>query len=237
MTISYHHWYQFPGWKTEDVGAFITRHRLRRILEVGAGCNPSLSPEVIVREDLRYTILDSSAEELAKGPDGYEKWCADIGSPACEIRSGFELVFSRMVAEHVKNARQMHENIFAMLAPGGYALHYFPTLYAFPFVVNRFLSEGISGALLDRFAPRDRFKHDKFKAYYRWCRGPTPASLARFEALGFTVVEYQGYFGHGYYEKLPLLRPLQRAKAAFLEKHPVPALTSYARVLLRKPER
>jgi SAM-dependent methyltransferase len=234
MTISYHHWYRFQGWQTPQIEEFISSRRLRQILEVGAGCNPSLSPEMIAREGLRYTILDHNAEELAKGPPGYEKWCADIGSPACEIRTGFDLIFSRMVAEHVENARQMHENIFRMLAPGGYALHYFPTLYSLPFVANRLLSEPAAGGLMDRFAPRDRVKHGKFKAYYHGCRGPTRASVAVFEKIGFTVVEYDGYFGHGYYEKLPALRFLHRAKTALLEKHPVAALTSYARVLLRK---
>jgi hypothetical protein len=50
-----------------------------------------------------------------------------------------------------------------------------------------------------------------------------------------TVEEWHGTFGHHYYHVIPLPATLQRAKSNFLLKHPAPALTSFAAVVLRKP--
>jgi hypothetical protein len=53
--------------------------------------------------------------------------------------------------------------------------------------------------------------------------------------VGFRVEEWHGTFGHHYYHVIPPLATLQRAKSNFLLKHPAPALTSFAAVVLRKP--
>ena len=65
--------------------------------------------------------------------------------------------------------------------------------------------------------------------------GPTRRAIKRFESVGFEVKEFYGTFGHQYYYQIPPLNASEFAKARFLLRHPVPALTSYAVVVLRKP--
>ncbi|MGI0025065.1 MAG: hypothetical protein ACREA4_07970, partial [Nitrososphaera sp.] len=90
--------------------------------------------------------------------------------------------------------------------------------------------------LLDVFAPRDRYHHGKFPSYYSWCRGPTKKQLDRFIDLGYSVMEYRGFFGHeNYYQKLPFAQKISRKIASSLLRHPIAHLTSYAYVVLKKP--
>ena len=117
---------------------------------------------------------------------------------------------------------------------GGIALHFFPTLYAPPFVVNKLIPEMLSSRVLALVAPRDERMQRKFPAFYKWCRGPTRRQLARFERLRYRVLEYRGFFGHGYYNRMPALRGALDRVAGFLVRHPVPHLTSYAWVMLQK---
>jgi SAM-dependent methyltransferase len=149
----------------------------------------------------------------------------------------FDLVFSRMVNEHVSDGQRYYRNIYNMLRPGGVTAHCFSTLYALPFLVNRLVPERLASCLLDVFNPRNRYQQDKFPAHYSWSRGPSGRMRRRLMALGYEIVEYRGYFGHPYYNQ-PLMKPvraLEEAKAAWLCRHPIPALTSYAVVILRKP--
>ena len=74
----------------------------------------------------------------------------------------------------------------------------------------------------------------KFPAFYRWCRGPTQHQLARFSRLRYRVLEYHAYFGHGYYNRIPFLGRMVDRVADLLVRHPLPALTSYACVMLQK---
>ncbi len=212
----------------------IEQNRLRRVCEVGGGANPTLSETYVSKHDLDYTIVDVSPAELAKAPSGYRKVIADICVPDTMPERDFDLVFSKMVAEHIPDARAFHINIHRLLVRGGFAFHFFPTLYAFPFLVNRILPERASAWVLNLISPRDREKDAKFPAFYRWCRGPTTRQLARFGRLDFVVLEYYGFFGHGYYAKLPPVAKLHSALTTFLVRHPRPHLTSYAHVLLRK---
>jgi len=55
--------------------------------------------------------------------------------------------------------------------PGGVSAHWFSTLYALPFLANRALPEWLGNTMLNTFAPRDRDRHEKFRAYYSWGRG------------------------------------------------------------------
>lgn len=141
-----------------------------------------------------------------------------------------------MVNEHIKDGKTYYTNLYDLLEPGGVTAHCFSTLYTLPFVVNRLLPETLTDKLLHIFSPRaDRFQHEKFPAYYSWSRGPSKRAISRFKSLGFEVVEYVGYFGHGYYrKKLPFLDGLEQKKAKWLVKNPNPNLTSYAYVILRK---
>jgi 2-polyprenyl-3-methyl-5-hydroxy-6-metoxy-1,4-benzoquinol methylase len=215
-----------------------THPRVKKVCDVGGGANPALSLDFIERNELDYVLLDISAEELAKAPDGYMKVQADIASPSFDVAGrNYDLVFSRMVAEHIRNGRYFHTNVWRLLAKEGLAFHAFPTLYAPPFVINRLLPRWLSKAMLLLLQPhrKQEGKRAKFPAYYSWCRGPTSRQIRRLKMLGYRVEEYVGFYGHrGYYHKIKPLVKVHDWISATLVKHPLPLLTSYAYVLLSK---
>jgi len=205
------------------------------VCEVGGGANPLLSRDERDRLNLTYTIVDIDAEELAKAPDDVRKLELDITLRSLHER--FDLVVSKQVAEHVRHPEPMHRNICAMLAPGGVAIHFFPTLFSAPFVVNRIIPERLAARVLLRLQPyrSTSGKHGKFRAYYRWCRGPTRGQVRRLRRSGFEIDEYVAGFGHTYYCRSPHLQRLEDVKTQLLLRHPVALLTSYAIVVLRRP--
>ncbi len=212
------------------------RPAVKRVCDVGGGANPVLSAEFVAAHGLTYHVLDISAEELAKAPRDYVKIEADIAAPDFRLPHTYDLVFSKFVAEHVADGRRFHRNVWNMLAEGGHVLHLFPTLYALPYLVNLALPEALTQRLLGFFNPRDRYQHDKFPAYYRWCRGPTARQVGRLENIGYEIVEYGGYFGSpNYFAKVPFLKKLDRQLSAWLVEHPAPQFTSFACVHLRRP--
>jgi SAM-dependent methyltransferase len=207
------------------------------ICDIGGGTRPTLPADYVSNNGLQYSVVDISPEELDKADPRYRKIVADICAPDLAVSGGFDLVCSRMLAEHIKDPRTFHRNVHRMLRVGGIALHFFPTLYAAPFLVNRLLPERLTQGLQQCFAPRDTVLGKKFPAYYAWCRGPTRRQIRRFEKLGYSVLSYRGFFGHNYYAKLAALHGVQDRVTRFLLRHPVPAMTSYVHVVLRKERR
>ncbi len=208
-----------------------------RICDVGGGARPVLAPGQLERYAVDYLVLDESSEELEHAGERYRRATASILDAAAiaaiaSEHGGFDVVHSRWTAEHVRDGRRFHENVYALLRPGGAALHLFPTLYAPPFVVNRMLPGSLADGLLFRVCP-DRSK--KFKPYYSWCRGPSAAQLRRLESVGFVIERYTGYFGHGFYRRVPPLALAQRTFNRVMLSHPLPAMTAFALVLLRRP--
>ncbi|UGB38522.1 class I SAM-dependent methyltransferase [Frateuria soli] len=226
---------------TAYVQDLIIRCGARHVLELGGGANPAIPLDFLQQHAVEYTVLDISETELAKAPAGYHKVCGDIGSTQLSfegIEGRHDLVFSKMLAEHVKNGEQMHRNVFRLLAPGGKAIHYFPTLYAPPFVANLLMPEPLADRLLQWLEPgrEKEGKKGKFPAYYSWCRGPTQRQLARLQSLGYVVDEYIGFFGHhAYYRRIPGVRRMHQWLSSWLVEHPVAALTSASYVVLSKP--
>lgn len=215
---------------------WIRRERPRRVADLGGGAFPLLSPDFVRRQCLDYTLVDISAAEMAKGRHAYRMIEMDLAAPNFTwAHEPMDLVFSRSVAEHVPSGRRFHRNIFSMLAPGGIAIHSFPTLFALPFVVNRMLPEPISDRLLSLIHRRDRHLHGKFPAHYSWCLGPGARQMQRFAGLGYEVVEYCGLFGHPYFEAIPVLDRLEQRLARLLVRHPVNLVTTYAMIVLRRP--
>lgn len=209
----------------------------RRICDVGGGARPVLAPGQLDRHGIRYLVLDESPQELQSAGERYERAAADILDRAAVTaiareHGPFDLVLSRWTAEHVRDGRRFHESVFELLRPGGAALHLFPTLYCPPFLANRLLPERLASGLLFRVTP-DRAK--KFKPYYSWCRGPSPRQLRRLESVGFEILRYTGYYGHAFYRRVPPLARAQRAFNSLMLEHPLPALTSFALVLVRRP--
>jgi SAM-dependent methyltransferase len=224
-------WDKFPAF-IEEV---IARNSLTRVCEIGAGANPAISRDTIRNHGLTFRAADQVEAELLKAgtPDtSVYDVCADAPVPGAP----YDLIFSRMTAEHFRNPVCAYINMFKALKPGGLGVHSFATLYALPFVLNRLLPDRVSDILFNRFAPRDRERHDKFKAYYSHCRGPVERQLRFFRDLGYEILEYRAYFGHNYYApKLPLLDRVHRQTTKLLLKAPIAFFVSYATIILRRP--
>lgn len=212
-------------------------HGVSDVAELGGGAKPFVGDTEKWGFVNHRMVIDISADELAKAGTGVETQVADLCQPIATGHNGYDLVFSSLLCEHLPDPRTFHENCFNLLRPGGLSVHFFPTLFAFPFVVNRLIPERLAYQVLHKIH-RERLEHgkyDKFPAYYRWTTGPTRRAMKRFESVGFEIKSFFGTFGHQYYHQIPPLNASEFAKARFLLRHPVPALTSYAVVVLRKP--
>jgi 2-polyprenyl-3-methyl-5-hydroxy-6-metoxy-1,4-benzoquinol methylase len=238
--VSFESVYDFPGWDRAQswVTGIIEKFDSVDVLEVGSGANPTLDADSVSSQGLRYTANDVSATELDKADSVYDRWVSDLSTDEVppEMHGRFDLVFSRMVNEHVSDGRNYHANILKLLKPGGISAHCFSSLYSLPFTVNRYVPEFASNALLNVFMPRDTCKLGKFRAHYSWSRGPSAAMLKRFRGLGYDVLDYRGYFGHAYYHRIPVLHRLEATKARWLLSHPLPSLCSYGMLIARKQD-
>jgi len=224
------------AWKNyrASLEQLIERTGACRICDVGAGARPSLPLDTITTKRLEYVILDVSDEELAKAPDGYAKVRADIAAADFDAGEPFDLVVSRMVAEHIEDAETFHTNVGRLLVPNGRAFHFFATLYELPFVLNRLLPRALGDEILTALRPPEARRRPKFRAYYRWCRGPTARQIRRFTDAGYDVEEYVGFFGHSYYRRVRPIQELENRLARLLVRRPIPLVTSFAWVILRK---
>jgi len=63
---------------------------------------------------------------------------ADITAPTCDLDSPLDFIFSKMLAEHVRDARAFHRNTFKALQPGGISAHLFQhsILYRFSSITS-----------------------------------------------------------------------------------------------------
>ncbi|HEX4466057.1 MAG TPA: methyltransferase [Solirubrobacteraceae bacterium] len=207
-----------------------------RVLDVGGGAKPTLRLTRIENEQIDYVVTDIDAEELAAAPAEYRKVAGDVLERETIMRlldtgGQFDVVISRWVAEHMRDGRAFHENVFSLLAPGGTAVHLFPTLYAVPFMVNRILADRISRRLLFNFTKRDV----KFPAHYSWCYGPTERQLSGLRDVGFEIERYVGFFGHGFFAPVAPVHAAYRRLVHTLMRHPVPSLTAFAVAVLKRP--
>jgi SAM-dependent methyltransferase len=208
------------------------------VCELGGGARPALEPEFLREHDLACLVVDLSESELAKAPPGYRTLVGDVSSPAFqtgEHDGSYDVVFSRVLAEHVRNPRQFHLNVRRLLRPGGVAMHFFPTLWWPPFVANRLLPEGIAEWILLRIEPwRERSgRSGKFPAYYHWCFGPTRSQIARLSSTGFMVEHCVAYFGENSHAPGRVLGALNHAWTRAMLARPVYHFTSYATYTLR----
>jgi SAM-dependent methyltransferase len=209
---------------------------VRAVAELGGGANP-----IIGGDDWNFAttrvVFDISANELAKANSRVRTQVADLCKPVTDGQNSYDLVFSKMLCEHLPDARTFHENCFKLLRPGGLSVHFFPTLFAFPYLVNKLIPEETTRKIIDKLQPGrlENPNWEKFPAYYRWTTGPTKRAIRRFESIGFQIEAWHSAFGHSYYHVIPPLHRLEQAKSKFLLEHPVAALTSWSMVVLRKP--
>lgn len=205
-----------------------------RCCEVGGGARPVVSLTEIQRRGVDYIVFDQGQE---RAPAGYRCFQGDVLDAGrvhelVERHGPFDVVISRWTAEHVAEGRAFHAKVFDMLRPGGTAIHFFPTLYSLPFVVNRALSHELSSVLLSRTL---KARKVKFPARYSWCRGPTRRQIESLQALGYVIERYVGFFGHNYYASVKPLHRAQRRLSDLLLEHPRPSMTSFALLVMRRP--
>src|SRR6266481_7468307 len=129
MDIQYESSDHFAGWEKAPnfIQSLLPKYNCNRILELGSGANPTLSPDFVKREELSYVTSDLSHEELDKADPAFERLVLDLSRTDFDpgLNASFDCVFSRMVNEHIRDGRQYHANIFRILKPGGISVHLF----------------------------------------------------------------------------------------------------------------
>jgi len=209
---------------------------LVRLLEVGGGRDPLLKPVEARAAGVAYAVNDISERELTLGPPEFAKARFDVsGEVGADQHGRYDLVISRMVMEHVRGAERAWANIAALLAPGGVALAFHPTLYAPPFLINWLVPEAVSAPVLKLFfADRHDGDQPKFPARYELCTTNPRAIEPALRAAGFREGLSVPFWGDRYFRHLPGLRTANDALAALAEAREWRWLTSYAYTLGRK---
>jgi len=209
---------------------------LVRMLEIGGGRGPLLTPREAAAAGVAITVNDIDDRELAMAPAEFAKARFDIaGSIDSGLEGRFDLIVSRMVFEHVKGAPRAWANMRALLAPGGVALAFHPTLYAPPFIVNRLMPERLTASALRWFFPN---RHDgdypKFPARYEMCF----ANPAKIEPIlsrcGFSETLVAPFWGHRYFRHIPGLREASAGFDNWAESRDLRAFCSYAYTIGRR---
>ena len=227
------------AWDTAMIGygqrlkALVAEYPKADILELGAGRYPSFRISEMPDSISTYTVNDISEHELSLLPAGYVKACFDVSGDAANFNDAYDVVFSRFLAEHVPDGIAMHRNVYSVLREGGTAFHLIPTLYAIPFVINKYLPEKITYQILKKLSPR-RSISPKFPAYYSACFAQPKKMERILRAIGYREVEIQPFYGHFYYEKIPGVKQIHEQFSAFAARNDWTALASYAYIRVVK---
>lgn len=203
------------------------------ILELGAGRRPSFTLAEMPASVKSYTVNDISESELALLPEGYDKACFDVSGDSSNFSDNYDVVFSRFLAEHVPDGEAMHRNVYNVLKSGGVAFHLIPTLYALPFVVNKYMPEALSSWVLKTFAPR-RSINPKFPAPYSACYSNPDRMTAMLKNIGYRHAEFQNFYGHFYYEKIPVLKQAHERFSALAAARDWHVFGTYAYIIAHK---
>ncbi len=209
----------------------------RNVLEVGGGRFPFLQIDEIRARGLELTVNDVVEAELKLAPDMFAKSCFDIAGdlPDDAELGAFDFIFSRMVFEHVKDARKAWTNIYRLLAPGGVGFAYVPTLWSPPFLFNLMTPEVLSAWILRKIDPdRTAERVPKFPAYYDLCRANSKAVAPKLEEIGFREVVVTPFFGTPYLPVVPVLKQVARAFDRTVMALDARNFASYAYIIARK---
>jgi len=215
------------------VAALSRTYGLRRHLEIGGGRDALFTPDEAAELGARITVNDISAHELSLAPAAFEKLCCDIASDEAlraAAPGSFDLLYSRMVMEHVADVPAMWRNSYELLAPGGVALAFFPTLHAPPFVVNRLVPERLSSAVLKRLFPdrADDGDNPKFPALYDHCYGDERTLPDLLKGIGFREAIVLPFYGYSYFWKIPGLKQVDAAFTRLAAARDWRTFTSFA---------
>jgi SAM-dependent methyltransferase len=210
----------------------------RRLLEVGGGRDPLFKADEPATLGIEMTINDISRTELDVLPDSYRKACFDVAgdiSTVAHLRGSFDLAFSRMVFEHVADGQRAWSNLYEMLAPGGVALAFVPTLYSFPFVVNWLLPDDVAAKIV-KLLYRNRTDHEDpvFPARYSWCFASERKMKPMLGAIGYREVQVLPFYGHGYFERFPVVSDIHERFTALARAQDWRTVASYAYIAARK---
>jgi SAM-dependent methyltransferase len=218
--------------------AFAKEYNLTRLMEIGGGRRPLFTPQECAEHGFQTTINDISAVELENMKVDFNTACfdisGDISSPGI-VKGTYDLIYSRMVFEHVKDVEKAWANIYELLAPGGVAIAFYPTLYALPFLVNKLIPESVSTKIVDAlYGFRKGEDMLKFPAYYDHCYGDEKRVKPMLDKIGFSDSAVLPFYGHDYFKKLPVLREIDNAIHDLARRNNMASLSSYAYAVVRK---
>jgi SAM-dependent methyltransferase len=219
----------------QTIIALVRTYGCRSLLEIGGGRAPLLTREEVQEMGLRYTVNDISQHELDLCPDWADKVCFDISGDSAPAGQ-YDLAFSRMVLEHVRDAGCAYRNMHRLLRFGGIGMHLHPTLFAPPFVINYVLPTALSDQILRAFGARLSDSPDaypKFPAHYSWCRS-TGSVIDRIGRIGFRDVQIARFYGHGYFRKIPGVCAIDDMFSRIAMRKGSHAYTSYAYTMVRR---
>ena len=231
------------NWSWENYRETIVKlsrdYSLTRHFEVGGGRDTLFTPDEARALGLSVTVNDISASELALAPADFAKVCCDVAVPDTmrTVAAGaYDLVYSRMVMEHIRDARQLWANQYAMLAPGGVALAFIPTLYAPAFALNRLVPERLSSAIVSRLFPDRHQEGDnpKFPAFYDHCFGDEAKLAPMLSEIGFREHLVLPFYGYSYFWKIPGLKQIDAAFTRLSRARDWRSVTSFAYILAVK---
>lgn len=237
------HWHSDWAWENygSTIEAMATTFSLRRLCEIGGGRDPYFDKATLDRLGVSLTINDISREELDKAPAGFDTACfsicgdLDFGRSAPEPGS-YDLMFSRMVFEHVPDVAKAWRNIHTLLSPGGVALAFNPTLYAWPFLINHLIPESVSSRIVQALYKNRAPDGDdpKFPAVYDWCFGDERRLAPMLHEAGFSEIEIVPFWGTRYLERFPVFREIDHGLSRLSAIAGWRKATSYAYVIVRK---
>lgn len=210
----------------------------RTVLEIGGGRHPFFSVAEARQLGFKLTVNDLDAQELEHAPGEFDRLVLDITADldrSSDVPGPFDLIFSRMVFEHVRDARKAWTNVHRMLQPGGVGFAFVPTLYSPPFILNRLIPEALTSRML-RILDRTRNPDDipKFPAFYDGCRARESAIAPMLTEIGFREVCVVPFFGTPYFPAIPVLRDVARVFDRAIEKRDWRMFASYAYITARK---
>jgi len=214
------------------------RLEARRLIEIGGGRDPLFNLAELDDLGAELTLNDIDPAELAYLPKGYPTACFDVVgdlSSVGHLRNSFDLAFSRMVFEHVADGRRAWANLYQLLAPGGVALAFIPTLYAPPFVVNWLLPHKLGAAIVKTLRPERRGEEDPvFPPVYSWCFALESRMRPMLSTIGYREIAVLPFYGHGYYKYVPMVRDVHEWFAGVVRRRDWRALASFAYIIVRK---